>query len=321
MKLASKLIAIFTVVFAFSCLISLYVTYDAEASIRVKGYYRKDGTYVRPHYRSSPDSSITNNWSYCGNVNPYTGKVGSVGCSGTLPTTNYGGSSDSSSDTSDFSQWLTNTPPTTLPNKNTTPLPNKYDRDYSYETDKLSYVTIGSTKEDVLRIMGEPDQKLSSSYSYGYSSIYFDTNSKVSGWSNIGDIKIKASIGEKKKDAKPFTLGSTVQDVVDAMGTPDGIIGPNFTYGYSSVFFGIDGKVSGWSQISNKLNMTLGEKKINSEGFNVGSTKQEVIDAMGTPQTLIGDTYSYGYSSVYFINGKVYYYSNIGNNLNIKSNK
>lgn len=24
--------------------------------VRVRGYYRKDGTYVRPHYRTAPDS-------------------------------------------------------------------------------------------------------------------------------------------------------------------------------------------------------------------------------------------------------------------------
>lgn len=45
-------------------------------SVRVKGYVKKDGTYVAPHYRSSPDSSKTNNWSSQGNYNPYTGKQG-----------------------------------------------------------------------------------------------------------------------------------------------------------------------------------------------------------------------------------------------------
>lgn len=30
--------------------------------IHVKGYYRKDGTYVRPHIRSSPDSYKYNNY-------------------------------------------------------------------------------------------------------------------------------------------------------------------------------------------------------------------------------------------------------------------
>ena len=46
------------------------------ADVYVKGYTRSDGTYVAPHYRSSPDSSHNNNWSTRGNRNPYTGKRG-----------------------------------------------------------------------------------------------------------------------------------------------------------------------------------------------------------------------------------------------------
>jgi hypothetical protein len=47
-----------------------------NAVVRVRGYYRKDGTYVQPHYRSNPDGNPYNNWSTKGNINPYTGKVG-----------------------------------------------------------------------------------------------------------------------------------------------------------------------------------------------------------------------------------------------------
>jgi len=45
------------------------------ADVWVNGYYKKNGTYVQGHWRSSPDSDPTNNFSYPGNVNPYTGKV------------------------------------------------------------------------------------------------------------------------------------------------------------------------------------------------------------------------------------------------------
>ncbi len=45
-------------------------------SVHVKGYYRSNGTYVAPHYRSAPDGNFYNNWSTKGNVNPYTGKPG-----------------------------------------------------------------------------------------------------------------------------------------------------------------------------------------------------------------------------------------------------
>lgn len=45
------------------------------SQVSVKGYYRKDGTYVQPHMRSSPDNTPYNNYSYPGNTNPYTGKT------------------------------------------------------------------------------------------------------------------------------------------------------------------------------------------------------------------------------------------------------
>jgi len=42
----------------------------------VGGYFRKDGTYVAPHYRSNPDRSFNNNWSTKPNINPFTGQEG-----------------------------------------------------------------------------------------------------------------------------------------------------------------------------------------------------------------------------------------------------
>ena len=48
----------------------------ASAQVHVRGYTRKDGTYVAPHYRSSPNSTKLDNYSTRGNVNPYTGAMG-----------------------------------------------------------------------------------------------------------------------------------------------------------------------------------------------------------------------------------------------------
>ena len=41
----------------------------------VSGYYRKDGTYVQPHYRTNPDGNPYNNYSFPGNYNPNTGRI------------------------------------------------------------------------------------------------------------------------------------------------------------------------------------------------------------------------------------------------------
>lgn len=59
------------------------------ADVKVKGYYRKDGTYVRPHMRSNKDGNFYNNWSTIGNVNPYTGVYGTK----TTPNYNYSNTS------------------------------------------------------------------------------------------------------------------------------------------------------------------------------------------------------------------------------------
>jgi len=62
-----KALTIFLLI-AFSSLTTL-------AQVHVSGYTRKDGTYVPPYTRSSPDNNPYNNYGYPGNTNPYTGKV------------------------------------------------------------------------------------------------------------------------------------------------------------------------------------------------------------------------------------------------------
>ena len=51
-------------------------SFQEIADVFVRGYYRKNGTYVQPHYRSAPDKSYNINWTVAQNVNPHTGKVG-----------------------------------------------------------------------------------------------------------------------------------------------------------------------------------------------------------------------------------------------------
>lgn len=46
------------------------------ADVYVKGHYRKNGTYVAPHYKSNPNGYKHDNWSTKGNRNPYTGEYG-----------------------------------------------------------------------------------------------------------------------------------------------------------------------------------------------------------------------------------------------------
>jgi hypothetical protein len=54
----------------------LHAPIEGVADVHVRGYFRKNGTYVKPHYRSYPNATRLDNWSTKGNVNPHTGKRG-----------------------------------------------------------------------------------------------------------------------------------------------------------------------------------------------------------------------------------------------------
>jgi hypothetical protein len=56
----------------------------------VRGHIRKDGTYVGPHQRTSPDHSPYNNYNFPGNYNPNTGRI-APGSPGTYLDRHYNG--------------------------------------------------------------------------------------------------------------------------------------------------------------------------------------------------------------------------------------
>ena len=42
----------------------------------IKGYVKKDGTYVAPSHATNPNQTKYDNWTTKGNTNPHTGKAG-----------------------------------------------------------------------------------------------------------------------------------------------------------------------------------------------------------------------------------------------------
>ena len=53
-----------------------YGTGSNPNSHPVEGYTRSNGTYVQPHQQTNPNGTQTDNYGTRGNVNPYTGAVG-----------------------------------------------------------------------------------------------------------------------------------------------------------------------------------------------------------------------------------------------------
>ena len=50
----------------------------SSSDVFVRGYQMANGTAVKSHMRSHPDGDVFNNWSTRSNVNPDTGKIGTV---------------------------------------------------------------------------------------------------------------------------------------------------------------------------------------------------------------------------------------------------
>lgn len=66
------------------------------SQVAVRGYYRKNGTYVQPHVRTAPNSTVTDNYSYRGNYNPNT-EYTTTSSKSSTSTYNYYNSSPSTS--------------------------------------------------------------------------------------------------------------------------------------------------------------------------------------------------------------------------------
>lgn len=73
---------------------------------QVNGYYRKNGTYVNGYNRSDRNNIVTDNYSYKGNVNPYTGVVGNNYYRNEISSQYY--NSNQSNDSSSYSSALSN---------------------------------------------------------------------------------------------------------------------------------------------------------------------------------------------------------------------
>ena len=67
---------VFIVLTLITCLLFLAPVSKVEAYSRVRGYFKRSGTYVQPHFRSSPNSFKWDNYSSNGNINPWNGKRG-----------------------------------------------------------------------------------------------------------------------------------------------------------------------------------------------------------------------------------------------------
>ncbi len=203
--------------------------------------------------------------------------------------------------------------------------------------------TLGSAEDELNILMGygsvyggviydgninsEPNLVHVLSYPDGSTVTIIKINSKnvVGGWNNKGSLKV--DMGKADLDAAPFTLGSDMYSVVKAMGTPDYLESGVWRYnGKGEIRFDENSNVKGWDSINSGLKVTLAEKVQDAPNFGLGSTKADVLAAMGTPSKVgtyylnsaINGEYGFGDSYVVFdSDGRIIKIYNIGNNLHI----
>ncbi|MGB6606499.1 MAG: hypothetical protein WBF28_01655, partial [Atribacterota bacterium] len=88
--------------------------------------------------------------------------------------------------------------------------------------------------------------------------------SKKVGFSSVDDVMTAVTINNIGKDlnAFPITIGSSVEDVISAMGTPESIQIPfkSFKYRNSTVYFDNDWKVQSWDNRYGNLKVSLESK-------------------------------------------------------------
>ncbi len=228
---------------------SLFLSF-VSADVWVNPYYRKDGTHVQGHYRSDPDSSPYNNWSFPGNVNPYTGKVASGNPETYLK--NYY-SSDNYNSSADV--WVNG----------------YYRKDGTYVMGHWRSASDGnpynnwSFPGNINPYTGRIASGNPETYLKNYEKHLIGYKKKI-GFSSVDNVAIAANINNigKVLNAPPITIGSSIEDVIKAMGLPDSVqISSNaYKYRNSTVYFNDNCKVQSWDNRYGNLKVSLeGEKR------------------------------------------------------------
>ena len=303
------------------CVFTLYPLEVDAGRVKVRGYYRKDGTYVRPHYRTAPDGNPYNNYSFPGNYNPNTGRI-TPGNPQTYLDRYYNRSSSSYSTPSiDYDKWL----------KDWEVDLDKQLKDWEADLDKqlkdfekrLEDLRSGSRTGGDVNVQGyfrkdgtyvaphfrtAPDGDPTNNYSYPGN--YNPNTGKITSGYPFKHLwrdgtHTSASSTSRNITGAPFTVGSTMKEVIAVQGTPKSFTDTQFDYGNSTVYFQ-NGRVTRWYISSfNSLKAKYPTTYTNKTHFTIGSTREEVAAIQGTPKSFTDTQFDYGNSTVYFQNGRV----------------
>ena len=272
----------------FLLFLSLFFLNIIYADVYVSGYTRSNGTYVSGHYRSSPNHTKSDNFSTYGNVNPYTGKVGTKTY---YDYNNYGRSSSSSGSAS-----------------------SSYNNTYSSEHDSYDSENID---EEVARILSSIKSQNSKSNNivlkrkYSLQVKVIPSNARV----QIMNIKPKFYNGIELKEGsyriRVSKKGYITSDKWMKLGRDRRM---NITLKKNNIHLNVSN-----SSVQQEQN----HSSINVNYITIGSSKDDVLSVQGTPKSMnkysnIETWYYSGSSSIKFVSNRVSEWNNYGS-LNVKN--
>jgi outer membrane protein assembly factor BamE (lipoprotein component of BamABCDE complex) len=169
--------------------------------------------------------------------------------------------------------------------------------------------TLGSSYEEVTRAMKTPTFLFMNSEDSGFglsfqnnsikyedgSILTFNSDFKVIHWRNKGMLREK--YGVMKPTKAPLTLGSTLDKVFLSLGTPDLIEADvsekpvRIHYGNTMLYIDPYLRLAGWDN-KGKINITVGTKGTTTMQVSVGSSVEDVIKIMGTPDSYLVDPFN-----------------------------
>jgi hypothetical protein len=125
------------------------------------------------------------------------------------------------------------------------------------------FFSLGSSKDEVVRVQGAPTRVEGNKWSYGFGEIYF-RDGVVIGFNNFFNTLKVTLLPSKEPEASPprghFTIGSSQDDVLTVQGTPTVVQGNAWSYQLSEVLF-VDGKVRNVSNLSGNLEFVPADLK------------------------------------------------------------
>jgi hypothetical protein len=185
-----------------------------------------------------------------------------------------------------------------------------------------AFFTLGSLKQDVLRVQGKPHRVYGQTWVYGLSDVTFKEG-RVWRYNNFdGSLNLRVlPAAHALSGHRPifFSLGASQDEVLQVQGTPTRVDSTKWYYGFSEVNFK-EGRGVGFNNFFNNLMISMDPTKETAgtpaKGFfTIGSSQDEVLAIQGTPTAIQANVWSYQLSDVWFQDGKVRMVNNFSGNL------